>query len=48
MNASTSVPLDAKQASSVLRLLESLEEDDDVQQVYDNAEIPDAVLKSVG
>jgi YebC/PmpR family DNA-binding regulatory protein len=48
MNPSTSVPLDAKQATSVLRLLESLEEDDDVQQVYANAEIPDDVLESVG
>jgi transcriptional/translational regulatory protein YebC/TACO1 len=48
MNASTSVPLDAKQATAVLRLLENLEEDDDVQQVYANAEIPDAVLESVG
>jgi YebC/PmpR family DNA-binding regulatory protein len=48
MNPSTSVPLDAKQATTVLRLLESLEEDDDVQQVYANAEIPDGVLESVG
>ena len=48
MNASTSVPLDAKQATAVLRLLENLEEDDDVQQVYANAEIPDDVLESVG
>jgi YebC/PmpR family DNA-binding regulatory protein len=48
MNPSTSVPLDAKQASAVLRLLEGLEEDDDVQQVYANAEIPDDVLESVG
>ncbi|HEY7925991.1 MAG TPA: YebC/PmpR family DNA-binding transcriptional regulator [Candidatus Dormibacteraeota bacterium] len=48
MNPSTSVPLDAKQATAVLRLLENLEEDDDVQQVYANAEIPDDVLESVG
>src|SRR4029077_14963738 len=48
MNPSTSVPLDAKQASAVLRLLDNLEEDDDVQQVYANAEIPDDVLESVG
>jgi transcriptional/translational regulatory protein YebC/TACO1 len=47
MNASTSVQLDAKQAPAVLRLLESLEEHDDVQQVYANAEIPDDVLQSV-
>lgn len=48
MNPSTSVPLDAKQAGAVLRLLDALEEDDDVQQVYANAEIPDDVLESVG
>jgi YebC/PmpR family DNA-binding regulatory protein len=48
MNPSTSVALDAKQAASVLRLLDALEEDDDVQQVYANAEIPDDVLESVG
>ena len=48
MNPSTSVTLDAKQAAAVLRLLDALEEDDDVQQVYANAEIPDDVLESVG
>jgi transcriptional/translational regulatory protein YebC/TACO1 len=32
----------------VLRLLDALEEDDDVQQVYANDEIPDGVLESVG
>jgi YebC/PmpR family DNA-binding regulatory protein len=48
MNPSTSVPLDARQAPAVLRLLEGLEEHDDVQQVYANVEIPDEVLESVG
>ena len=48
MNPSTSVSLDAKQAAAVLRLLDALEEDDDVQEVYANAEIPDDVLESVG
>ena len=48
MTPSTSVPLDAKQAPAVLRLLEALEEHDDVQQVYANAEIPNDVLESVG
>ena len=47
MNPSTNVALDAKQAPSVLRLLDALEEQDDVQQVYANAEIPDEVLASV-
>lgn len=48
MDPSTSVSLDAKQATAVIRLLENLEEDDDVQQVYANAEIPDEILESVG
>jgi YebC/PmpR family DNA-binding regulatory protein len=47
MNPSTSVQLDARQAPAVLRLLDALEELDDVQQVYANAEIPDEVLASV-
>jgi len=48
MNPSTSVELDARQAAAVLRLLDALEEQDDVQQVYANAEIPDEVLETVG
>ncbi len=48
MNPATSVPLEAGQARAVLRLLDGLEEHDDVQQVYANAEIPDDVLESVG
>ncbi|MHB8718149.1 MAG: YebC/PmpR family DNA-binding transcriptional regulator [Candidatus Dormibacteria bacterium] len=48
MNPSTSVALDSKQAAAVLRLLDNLEDDDDVQQVYANADIPDDVLESVG
>jgi transcriptional/translational regulatory protein YebC/TACO1 len=41
------VQVDAKQAPSILRLLDALEEQDDVQQVYANVEIPDEVLASV-
>ena len=48
MTPSNSVAVDAKQAPAVLRLLDSLEEHDDVQQVYANVEIPDEVLESVG
>jgi YebC/PmpR family DNA-binding regulatory protein len=48
MNPTTSVALDASQARQVLRLLDGLEEHDDVQQVYANAEIPDDVLDAVG
>ena len=48
MNPSQNVVLDAKQATAVMRLLDNLEDDDDVQQVYANADIPDDVLESVG
>ncbi|HET9050553.1 MAG TPA: YebC/PmpR family DNA-binding transcriptional regulator [Candidatus Dormibacteraeota bacterium] len=48
MNAQQSITLDAKQAPSVIRLLDALEEHDDVQEVFANAEIPDDVLESVG
>lgn len=48
MNPTTSVQLDARQATAVLRLLDALDEHEDVQQVYANAEIPDEVLESVG
>jgi len=47
MTPITSVQLDTKQAPAVLRLLESLEDHDDVQQVHANAEIPDDVLEQV-
>ena len=48
MNAQQSVQLDAKQAPAVMRLLDALEDHDDVQEVFANAEIPDDVLESVG
>ena len=44
MRASTSVELDAGQAESTLRLLDVLDELDDVQQVYSNADFPDDLL----
>lgn len=47
MDPTTNVEVDAKQAPAVLRLLDALEEQDDVQQVYANVEIPDEVLASV-
>ncbi len=39
-----SVPLDEKTAVQVLKLLDALEELEDVQRVYSNAEFPDSVL----
>ena len=41
---STTVPLDLKVAGQALRLLERLEELDDVQHVYANADFPQEVL----
>lgn len=44
----TTVTLDEKQAGPVIRLLENLEDNDDVSAVYANAEIPDSVFETVG
>jgi YebC/PmpR family DNA-binding regulatory protein len=44
MRASTSSELDKKGAESMLKLLDMLEDLDDVQQVYSNADIPDDIL----
>ncbi len=44
----TTVALDEKQSGPVLRLLENLEELDDVQAVYANADIPDTMFDAVG
>jgi YebC/PmpR family DNA-binding regulatory protein len=43
---STTVQLDEHQAVQTLRLLEKLEDLDDVQRVYSNADFPDSVLAS--
>lgn len=44
MRASTQTVLDAENAAGMMKLLEMLEDLDDVQQVYSNAEIPDEIL----
>jgi YebC/PmpR family DNA-binding regulatory protein len=43
----TLVKLDEKAATQALKLLDRLEELDDVQNVYSNADIPDSVLASI-
>ncbi len=48
MVPNTSVPLDSKTAEQTLRLLDRLEELDDVQKVYSNADFPDEVLERWG
>lgn len=40
----TTVPLEEKEAVQTLRLLDKLEDLDDVQRVYSNADFPDSVL----
>ncbi len=47
MHPRTTVPVGEDKAAGVLRLMEALEEDDDVQQVYANFDIPADVLERV-
>ena len=47
MRASMSADLDADGASSMIKLLEMLEDLDDVQNVYSNADISDDILASL-
>ena len=43
----TTVKLDVKGATQALKLLDKLEELDDTQNVYSNADIPDEVMEAV-
>ena len=47
LRASTSTTLEQDSAEGMIRLLELLEDLDDVQKVYSNAEIPDDVLAAL-
>src|SRR5499427_2519637 len=47
MQPKQTVPVGEDKAAAVLRLLEALEEEDDVQQVYANFDIPGEVLERV-
>jgi YebC/PmpR family DNA-binding regulatory protein len=47
MRASTSSELGVKEASSMVKMLEVLEDLDDVQEVYSNADISDDVLDQI-
>ncbi len=47
MRANTSVRLEADDAEKMIRLLERLEDLDDVQQVYSNADISEEVLAGI-
>ncbi len=41
------VPVDADKAASLMKLIDALEDDDDVQNVYANFEIDDAVMEEL-
>jgi YebC/PmpR family DNA-binding regulatory protein len=45
---SVEVPLDEDQARRVFRLIEALEDSDDVQDVYANYSVPDEVMEQLG
>jgi transcriptional/translational regulatory protein YebC/TACO1 len=47
MQPTNTVEVDEKHAAAVVRLLEALEEDDDVSEVHCNAVFPDDVLAEV-
>ncbi len=42
------VPCDEQMAGKVVRLIDALEDQDDVQKVYHNAEIPEEVMEETG
>ena len=47
--AKNTVPIaDSNKAGKILKLMENLEEHDDVQRVFANFDIPDEVLEKVG
>ena len=48
MAPSMTVPVEGSQAKSVLNLVETLEDNEDVQAVYANFDIPEEVLAQVG
>lgn len=47
MEPSTTVTLDSSTAAQVLRLIDELEESDDVQEVYSNFDVPEEVLAEI-
>ena len=48
MIPSTTATLDLETAQKVLKLIDMLEDLDDVQNVYSNADIPDEVMAQLG
>lgn len=48
MYPQSTITLDEKHADQMLRLMEQLEDNDDVQHVYSNFDIPDSVIEKLG
>ncbi|PZF78551.1 YebC/PmpR family DNA-binding transcriptional regulator [Aestuariivirga litoralis] len=44
----TMAPVDQEKAESLMKLVDALDEDDDVQVVFSNADIPDEVMAKLG
>jgi len=47
MRASTSAELGVKEADSMIKMIDALEDLDDVQEVYSNADISEDVLAQI-
>jgi transcriptional/translational regulatory protein YebC/TACO1 len=45
--ADTTVVLDVDQAGTIIKMLDQLDDDDDVQRVHGNYVIPDSVLEQL-
>ncbi|PSK97663.1 YebC/PmpR family DNA-binding regulatory protein [Murinocardiopsis flavida] len=45
---SLEIPLDEENAKKVMRIVDALEDSDDVQNVFTNADIPDEVMEKIG
>ncbi len=43
----STVNLEGKEAEQMVRLMENLEDCDDVQKVYTNADIPEEILNNI-
>jgi len=46
-NPNTTVPVDGKNAENMLKLMDALEEHEDVQSVYSNFDIPEKLIESL-
>jgi transcriptional/translational regulatory protein YebC/TACO1 len=47
MEPNASVPLDRESADKVLKLMDALDDEDDVQEIYANFEISDEIMAEI-